>query len=110
MTREGAVSLDVEGRTPQSPTMEDVEDSCELLAGTLYAELPDDPPVEVDPRFVARLDDVAREQRRRNGRRTGLAVVAVAFAALVGLVAASGLFAARRIDVQGTVHLTADEV
>ncbi|HEY3834386.1 MAG TPA: FtsQ-type POTRA domain-containing protein [Acidimicrobiia bacterium] len=86
------------------------EDACELLEGTLYADVPDSPAVEVDPRFVARLDDVAREQRRRNGRRTGLAVVAVAFAALVGLVAASGLFAARRIDVQGTVHLSADAV
>ena len=108
---EGAVSPDAEGGSPQSPTMDmDVANKCELLEGTLYGELPDAPEVEVDPRFVARLDDVAREQRRRNGRRTALAVTAVACAALVGLVAASGLFAARRIDVEGTVHLSADAV
>ena len=54
MTTEGAVSLDAEGHSPQSPTME----TCDLLAGTPYAELPEDPAVEVDPRFAARLDDV----------------------------------------------------
>ena len=83
---------------------------CELLAGTPYADLLDAPPAEVDPRFVARLDDVARAERRRQGRHVSFAVLAVALAALVGLVAASGLFAARRIDVRGTVHLSADDV
>lgn len=88
-------------------------DDSELLAGTAYAELFDGPALEprgLDPRFVTRLDDVAREQRRRNGRRTALALLAVAVASLVGLVAASGLFAARRIEVRGEVHLSADAV
>src|SRR4051812_34704607 len=103
---EGAVSLDAEGHAPQSPT----SGHCELLAGTEYADLLTGAPAEVDPRFVARLDDVAREQRRRNGRRTGIAGVAIFVAVLVVLVAASGLFAARRIDVRGQVHVTPDEV
>ncbi len=83
---------------------------CELLAGTPYADVLDAPAPEVDPRFVARLDDVVRAQRRRNGRRTALGLAGTALAVLIGLVAASGLFAARRIEVRGTVHLTADEV
>jgi cell division protein FtsQ len=99
------VSLDAEGHEPQSPT----SGQCELLEGTEYGDLFDAPPV-VDPRFVARLDDVAREQRRRNGRRTAVGAVAFVFAALVVLVAASGLFAARQIEVRGQIHLTADEV
>jgi cell division protein FtsQ len=53
---------------------------------------------------------VAREQRRRNGRRTAVAAVGFVVAALVVLVAASGLFAARQIDVRGQIHLTADEI
>ncbi len=96
-------------RADQVELVEETE--CELLAGTAYGEMFDAPPAErIDPRFVARLDDVAREERRRNGRRIALTAVAVVAAVLVALVATSGLFAARQLDVEGTVHLTADDV
>ncbi len=83
----------------------------DMLAGTAYGDMAalfDAMPV--DPRFVARRDHVEQAIRNQRGRRAALAVLATFMAVLVGLVAASGLFAARVIEVRGARNATADEV
>jgi cell division protein FtsQ len=101
------IEIIADAPAPQEPKRREPES--ELLAGTAYGEMFDPDPV-VDPRFVARLDDVAREQRRRNGHRTAAAIGVLVLAGLVALVAASGLFAARSIAVEGAAHESAAAV
>ncbi len=95
-------------RPPQDPARG-------LLDGTPYGEMhalfePDEVTPRIDRRFVERRESVARAAFRSRSRQQlvvgGIVVVLIA----VAVVAKSGLFAVRAVDVTGATHANVDQI